>query len=260
MKIAELYFSIQGEGKLVGMPSVFVRTSACNLRCTWCDTPYASWSPEGESFDVDTILRRVATHPTRYVVITGGEPMIASGIEELTRLLARQGYHITIETAGTVWKDVACDLASISPKLANSTPWQRDPEWAERHETARINLEVIGRLMTLPDYQLKFVVDTPEDIDEIDRLLAELGRRHQASNTGALKPSSYSVSRSEQGDPPDGTTSCTIDPAHVLLMPQGVTREELEARKPWLVDLCKERGFRYCPRLHIELYGDTRGK
>jgi len=226
MKIAEIFFSIQGEGKLVGIPSVFIRTSGCNLRCTWCDTPYTSWSPEGESLDIDTIVNRVAEHPTRYVVLTGGEPMIAPGIEELTIALHERSYHITIETAATVWKDVVCDLASVSPKLANSTPWARDAEWAARHEAERINLDVIRRFMTMPDYQLKFVVDAPEDLAEIDALLATLG---------------------------DIVTS------NILLMPQGVTREALDAKALWLAELCKQRGFRFCPRLHIDLFGNTRG-
>ena len=59
MKVAELFYSIQGEGKLVGVPSVFVRASGCNLRCVWCDTPYASWNPEGDDVAVDEIVRRV---------------------------------------------------------------------------------------------------------------------------------------------------------------------------------------------------------
>ena len=226
MKIAEMFFSIQGEGKLAGMPSIFIRTSGCNLRCTWCDTPYTSWTPEGESFEIDAIVDQVAKHPSRYVVITGGEPMIAPGIEKLTTALRERDYHITIETAATVWKNVACDLASISPKLSNSTPWARDARWAEKHEAARINLDVIRRFMTMPDYQLKFVVDTPDDLPEIDALLADLG---------------------------------PVDPANILLMPQGVTREELDAKGLWLAELCKQRGYRFCPRLHIALFGNTRG-
>ncbi|MGD2109871.1 MAG: 7-carboxy-7-deazaguanine synthase QueE [Phycisphaerae bacterium] len=227
MKVSEIYFSIQGEGKLAGVPSVFIRTTGCNLRCTWCDSPYTSWLPEaGRSLTVDQILDRVSDFATIYVVITGGEPMIAPDIGDLTRRLEEEGYHITIETAATVWQDVLCDLASISPKLGNSTPWVRDHgRHAEKHEDARINVDVIRRFMKFPHHQLKFVVDKPEDLAEIDTVLAQIGH-YESSN--------------------------------VLLMPQGVTREDLNERGPWIVDICKQRGFRYCPRIQIRLYGNTR--
>jgi 7-carboxy-7-deazaguanine synthase len=227
MTISEIFYGVQGEGKLAGTPSAFIRTTGCNLRCVWCDSPYTSWEPEGDTLTVDQILERIAEYPTRYVVLTGGEPMIAPGVELLTRNLKRLGYHITIETAATVWKDVACDLASISPKLGNSTPHDRDGgRWVETHERSRINIEVIRRFLAFPDYQLKFVIDRPEDRSEVDAIIARVG---------------------------------SVDPSNVLLMPQGVTHEDLTQRGRWIVELCKERGFRYCPRLQISLYGHVRG-
>lgn len=227
MNISEIFYSIQGEGKLTGIPSAFIRTSGCNLRCTWCDTPYTSWEASGEPLDVDRIIERISDYPTRYVVLTGGEPMIATGVEQLTHRLRDEGYHITIETASTVWKQVVCDLASLSPKLQNSTPFKRDQgRWATQHERTRINVETIRRFMAIADYQLKFVVETLADLGEIDRLLEEIGP-HESAN--------------------------------VLLMPQGTTAAELDKRGPIVADLCKERGFRYCPRLQIALYGNTRG-
>lgn len=226
MKIAEIFGSIQGEGRLAGTPSAFIRTSGCNLRCTWCDTPYTSWEPEGASLTVDQILERVAELDRHHVVLTGGEPMIAPSVEGLTRRLKGAGYHLTIETAGTVWKDVACDLASVSPKLANSTPWERDAHSAAVHERERISVEVIRRFMALPDYQLKFVVERPADIEEIESLLGRIGR---------------------------------VDRTKVLLMPQAVTTERLEAMTPQVEQWCIEHGFTFGPRLHILLYGSTRG-
>ena len=80
MKLSELFYSIQGEGKLVGVPSVFVRASGCNLRCVWCDTPYASWEPEGAEMSVDEIVSRVRHFGADHVVLTGGEPMIMMDI------------------------------------------------------------------------------------------------------------------------------------------------------------------------------------
>lgn len=227
MKIADLFFSIQGEGVLMGVPSVFVRTTGCNLRCRWCDTAYTSWKPEGTHLRVTEIMDRVTTFPARHVVVTGGEPLIAEEIEQLCTALRERQYHITIETAATLFKPVACDLASLSPKLSNSTPWQREGgRFAERHEKLRLQLDVIRAFLKHSDYQLKFVIDEPGDVDEVLAILAQLPE---------------------------------VDRAKVLLMPQGVTREELAKRGPWLADVCKEQGFRYCPRLHIELYGNQRG-
>src|SRR6187200_2994096 len=121
MKISEIFYSIQGEGKLAGVPSVFVRVSGCNLRCVWCDTPYASWRPDGQDRALDDVLGEALGYGARHVVVTGGEPMIEPEMVALTERLREAGQHITVETAGTVFKPVQCDLMSISPKLANST-------------------------------------------------------------------------------------------------------------------------------------------
>lgn len=227
MKVNEIFHSIQGEGKLAGVPSVFIRTTGCNLRCTWCDSPTTSWEPVGDEMSLDGILDRLADFACTHVVLTGGEPLLADGVEELTRRVKDGGYHLTIETAATVWKDVVCDLASISPKLSNSTPWDRDGgRRADAHERQRINLDTIRRFMALSAYQLKFVVDSPTDLPEIDALVHTLDH---------------------------------VDPSSVLLMPQGVTEPELAARGRWVAEVCKQRGYRFCPRLHITLYGHTRG-
>ena len=226
MKIAEIFYSVQGEGILLGTPSVFVRASGCNLRCVWCDTPYASWEPEGEDWSLERIVEEVRKYPARHVVLTGGEPMIMPGIVELTRRLADHGLHITIETAGTVYQPVACDLMSISPKLANSTPYEREGgRWAAQHERLRIQPDVLRRLMAEYEYQLKFVVASPEDLPEIRELVARL----------------------------------QADPQRVLLMPEGVDPEVLRERARWLIEICKREGFRYTPRLQIEVWGTQRG-
>src|SRR6187397_165171 len=139
MLISEIFYSVQGEGILSGVPSVFVRTSGCNLRCAWCDTPYASWHPDGDEMSVAEVVAEVTRYPATYVVITGGEPMIAKGICELASALRAAGKHITIETAATVPPGgIACDLASLSPKLSNSAPDNRLPEaWRRKHEELR---------------------------------------------------------------------------------------------------------------------------
>jgi 7-carboxy-7-deazaguanine synthase len=230
MLISEIFFSLQGEGGLMGVPSVFIRTSGCNLRCNWCDTPYASWHPEGRQLEVEAVVAEVMQHPAKHVVLTGGEPMIAPGIHELAFQLQERGYHITIETAATVPpRGIACDLASLSPKLAHSAPDARlDDTWRRKHEELRWQPAVVAEwIAAAPDYQLKFVVGREADLDEIERMLRE--------------------------------TECVIPPAKVLLMPEGITVEALRAKAGWLGELCKARGYRYAPRLHIELYGNKRG-
>src|SRR5580700_4999185 len=171
MKIAEIFHSIQGEGSLLGVPSIFIRTSGCNLRCCWCDTPYTSWQPQGEERSLDQILEQISSYPARHAVVTGGEPMIAPEIVPLTERLRSRGLHITVETAGTVFAPVACDLMSISPKLANSTP---EGIFHDRHEQLRLQPDVLRRLTREYDYQLKFVVAQPSDLDEIQHMLDQL--------------------------------------------------------------------------------------
>jgi 7-carboxy-7-deazaguanine synthase len=220
--VAEIFYSVQGEGSLVGTPSVFVRTSGCNLRCAWCDTPYASWEPEGQDLAVSDVVSEVVGYGPRRVVITGGEPMIVPEIVALSQELRRAGLHITIETAGTVYAAVTCDLMSISPKLSNSTPQGR---WAAQHERLRIQPDILQRLTSAYEYQLKFVVASPQDLPEIQSLLEQIG--------------------AERGK--------------VILMPEGTEAPLLRERALWLVEICKREGFRYSPRLHIDLYGNRRG-
>jgi len=244
MRIAEIFYSIQGEGLLAGVPSVFVRTSGCNLRCHWCDTPYASWKPEGPEMSVEQILKKVVEWNCPHVVLTGGEPMIAPDLPVLAAALRKAGKHITIETAATIPPGgIACDLASLSPKLSNSTPPpERDPAWAKKHEATRLQPAVISDWIRNYAFQLKFVVSGEPDIQEIKDLLSRLET--------FVAPPRQRV-RGEEGPPV---------PFHrVLLMPEGVEAKTLASRASWLVEACKREGFRFCPRLHIELFGHTRG-
>jgi 7-carboxy-7-deazaguanine synthase len=228
MRIAEIFHSIQGEGLLAGVPSIFIRTSGCNLRCHWCDTPYASWKPEGPEISIEEILKKLTEWNCNHVVLTGGEPMIAPDLPELANALKKQKKHITIETAGTILPNsIPCDLASLSPKLSNSTPSpERDPAWAKKHEAIRLQPEVICEWIRKYPFQLKFVVSSENDLAEIKDLLSRL--------------------------PP-------VPLLQILLMPEGIDVKTLATRSPWLVDICKREGFRFCPRLHVELFGHTRG-
>ena len=224
MRLAEIFHSIQGEGKLAGVPSVFVRASGCNLRCSWCDTPYASWNPEGQDVPVAEIIRRLGDMQARHAVLTGGEPAIMPDLVPLCDALKSAGYHITLETAATVFTPAAIDLASLSPKLSNSTP---AGAMAAAHERQRLNPPVIQRFIDAsPDFQLKFVVRAPADMDEIHALLASLA---------------------------------DWQPSDVLLMPEGTDPAALSQRSAWIADVCKQTNFRFCQRLHIALFGNRRG-
>jgi 7-carboxy-7-deazaguanine synthase len=231
LKIRERFVSLQGEGSLVGVPSSFVRVAGCNLRCTWCDSPETSWNPTGGQISIDDLVAFCARGP-RHVVLTGGEPLLFPGVAELSQRLRAAGHHITVETAGTVWLDgLACDLLSLSPKLAHSTPWQRAPALAARHERLRLEESVLARLLAEYAWQLKFVVRAEaagDDLAEIEKLLAALD-----------------VPASER--------------SRVLLMPECTDPAALVACERALVAVCVERGFRLGERLHIALFGHTPG-
>ena len=224
MRIAEVFHSIQGEGRLAGVPSVFVRTSGCNLRCWFCDTPYTSWQPEGDERSLESLLREVLGYHCEHVVITGGEPMLVRDVVPLTRSLRAAGHHITIETAGTVDLPVEADLMSISPKLAGSTP--EDRSWSARHEARRHQPEVIRRLIRDYDYQLKFVIDEPDDVADVVHWLSEFPM---------------------------------VPAESVYLMAQATDRQQLHEKSRWLAEIVKSHGWRLSPRLHVELWGNTRG-
>lgn len=229
--VSELFYSIQGEGSLAGVPSFFIRTSGCNLRCAWCDTPYASWNPAGGPREIGWIVARAKESGARHAVVTGGEPMMFPSVAALTEALGREGMHVTIETAGTVFRRVRADLMSISPKLANSTPREgdaRDPSgaWRARHEERRLNFPALQSL--IDEYaarQFKFVVTGPADLAEIESILARLAGW-----------------RAEE----------------IMLMPEGVAAPGPGLRD-WAVETCLSRGWRYAHRLHVELFGNVRG-
>ena len=137
--------------------------------------------------------------------------------------------HITIETAATVLpRGIVCDLASLSPKLAHSAPDARlDDTWRKKHEELRWQPGVVASWIATGNYQLKFVVGAEADLAEIEAMISETG--------------------------------CVVPRSKILLMPEGTTVEALRAKAGWLGELCKVRGYRYAPRLHIELYGNKRG-
>jgi len=240
MKISELFYSIQGEGKRTGVPSFFIRTNFCNLRCKFssgnlCDTPYTSWTPDDSlnigDMSIEEIINEYLIYSCKDVVITGGEPTMQG--DELTALctqLKNKNSYITLETNGTYIGDFInnIDLVSISPKLSNSIP--TDTKYENMHNENRINVEVLKSYHEnfrkgLFDIQWKFVVNSEKDISEILSLKEKIG----------------------------------FDSEHIYLMPEGVTKSDIQNKREKIVELCKEHKFNFSDRLHILIWGDKRG-
>lgn len=224
MRITEIFHSIQGEGRYAGTPSVFVRLTGCNLRCYFCDTPESSWKPVGEQRQWEDVLAQLLREDCKHVVVTGGEPFLQPEIVPLTQALHEVGRFITIETAGTVFRPVHADLMSISPKRANSMP--KSGYWSARHEQLRENANVLRRMIKEYPYQLKYVIDSPDDLDDVERHLSQ----HPE-----------------------------IASENVFLMPQAVTAKQLHEKSSWLHSSADQMGYQVSPRLHIELFGNVPG-
>lgn len=237
MKICEQFNTLQGEGKFLGVPSHFIRTTGCNLRCAWknkdgsvtkCDTPYASWKPEkGWELDVDqTILDLIDTN-IKHIVITGGEPFLQKDLPEIVSEFVTHGFFVTIETNGTIFNNKLRKknvFLSISPKLKSS--YSQDKDSVERKIHTKNNTkENLFFLMQNYDFQLKFVVNNKEDFHEIRQLKLEE----------------------------------SIPPNMIWIMPQGITAEHFQEKQKMMFDKCVELGYNYSPRMHIDVFGNKRG-
>jgi 7-carboxy-7-deazaguanine synthase len=234
----EIFLSLQGEGKNQGTPSVFVRTSRCNLYCSWCDTPYTwNWFGSGFShvdarqFDreresielhVPAVAAWVRRFDCRRVVLTGGEPLLqAAECAELGRALRALDprYQIEIETNGTLVPppelDAVVDQYTVSPKLEHSG--------VERaHRLREVALQSFAQN---PRSVFKFVVQGAADAEVVQALAQQYG----------------------------------IDADRIYLMPLGTTPDVLNARRSEIAQACLTRGFRFSDRLHIHLYGNRPG-
>jgi 7-carboxy-7-deazaguanine synthase len=236
--INEIFYSLQGEGFLAGVPSVFVRLAGCPLRCRWCDTKYA-WDPTaGADYRVPEVVEAVKHWPCKFVVVTGGEPMINSELPDLAQRLKAAGKHVTIETAGIAYiPNLLCDLMSISPKLSNSIPGPERNGSApspavgaggtedRKRKFPRLDIAVLGKLIHDHEHQLKFVVDSADDLPEIERTIEQIK---------------------------------DVDPEKVMLMPQAATRDKLLRKSPMVAKLCKQTGFAFCQRLQLLLWDSQR--
>lgn len=231
MKISEMFGpTLQGEGMFSGFPCFFIRTSGCNLRCGFCDTKFASWNPEGDNYNLDDLMKEISASGwdgIKHVVISGGEPMMQKQIAELVDRLHGKDHYVTVETAGTIFKeDVKADLFSISPKLKNSFP-NKDINPKEFKLHARNNTFENLKMFVDSDlnYQFKFVVEGRDDVPEIKSLV-------------------------EKYDVPN---------EKVFIMPEGVEREVIQSRLLELAEICKEENWILTNRLHVQIWGKMRG-
>lgn len=233
--------TIQGEGKLCGIPSLFIRLAGCNLQCCWingdgqpspCDTAYAAYRPEAtQEMSVGDICRVVRhnTEHLRHIVITGGEPFLQKKeLKELCHKLKEiHPYHLTVETNGTLFDKAAArcfDLVSLSPKLSGSHRGSSLPYPGIQPEVIQQFIDCARREGNA--FQLKFVCSGERDIREIRALLDLL---HHWRNED------------------------------VLLMPLGGNAKILQNNKLKTLEYCIRYGWRYCDRLHISLFGDKAG-
>ena len=240
--LGETYTCLQGEGKYMGIPHILIRVTGCRLRCqfadSFCDTPYASWKPEGGKFTLNDIVKVYEDNPQiKHTMITGGGPTLYGKLlQELCKIGRLYNHIITIETEGSEFVQTLADNISLSPKLSNSTPvpgtWMpfanREVTEADKrkHEKWRCNYDAMKQLIdNHPDYQLKPVISNLKELAEVKDLQKILD----------------------------------IPNDKVWLMPEGLTEEELKKRRVWLMELCTELGYNFADRLHIIAYGDTRG-
>ena len=254
LPIIEVFTSIQGEGRYVGEPSIFIRLSGCNLRCcfkdTICDTSYSSFHPEKGHLNIDDVFKEITDHPNVHsIVITGGEPMLyREGIEDLIGYIEnvmQDDYLVTVETNGTQppCNDTLIDFYSISPKLSTSVPvagkaykalngkeYKFTEEECNKYNKERYNPAATAALMDMADFQLKFVYSGPESIDSIMGFLRDLDK-----------------------------LGANFEPGDIMLMPEGITNELLTKNAQEAVRYCIDHGWTLADRLHIRIWGDKRG-
>lgn len=235
MKIVERFLTLQGEGKYLGTPSYFIRTTGCNLRCAWknennsttiCDTPYTSWNPErGENLDINKVVDFLKDKPVKHIVITGGEPMMQKDISNIVNEFYNRGYFITVESNGTIYRDdMQRAFMSISPKLKSSYAQEESKE-RRIHDNYNLFFDTTQRWIKDNLFQLKFVVNEQTDLEEI----LDLQQKWKVDNDV------------------------------IYLMPQGISSSQFEDKSKWIFNNCVKYGFNYSPRMHIDLFGNIKG-
>lgn len=229
--VSEMFRSLQGEGPNAGRPTTFLRLMGCNLRCSWCDTPY-TW--DGSRFDlraegrpwqpVDLARELDRLNGDRGLLdVTGGEPLLQQRVLADVLMLLRSRATVEVETNGTLAPllDLQREVRrfNVSPKLAGAG------NGPERHD-----LEILRQyayLATHYDQALfKFVLTDPAELPEAERLVGALG----------------------------------VEGRHVWLMPQGRTPADMAERLPWVAEAALARGWSCSGRLHVDAFADARGR
>jgi len=241
MKIVEQFNTLQGEGKYLGVPSYFIRTTGCNLRCAWrnidgtitkCDTPYTSWSPDkGTNLNIEDTLKILSTLKTNHVVITGGEPTLQQDLSRIVVALQNEGYYVTIETNGTIFiPSIKNCTISLSPKLQSSYFQEENSTEKNIHKKnneAIFNIDSSFHkwLQSDNDIQIKFVVNTDDDLISIIQIQKYF----------------------------------SIHSSLIWLMPQGISTKQFIDKQQYLFKICVEQGYNYSPRMHIDIFDNKRG-
>lgn len=237
INVIEVYPCLQGEGKLTGVPHILIRFTGCKLRCKWCDTPYSSWQPEKAKYTYDDIRKVVLENKQiTHTLITGGAPTLhPKQLKDTIEYLHSQNHYVTLETEGSEFVSSGADLLSLSPKFKSSSPVPgeinlftkkviTDQQYAQ-HETNRKNYFVMGNMIAChDDYQVKPVVSTYEDIEELKELQKEVG----------------------------------VPNDMVWLMPEGTTSAKLKKKRQWIAEVCIKEGYNFTDRLHVLIYGNKR--
>ncbi|WP_444902229.1 7-carboxy-7-deazaguanine synthase QueE [Microbulbifer sp. SSSA007] len=144
LRISEIFYSLQGEARESGLPTVFVRLTGCPLRCTYCDSEYAFYG--GERMTLEQILHQVKSHPARHVCVTGGEPLAQPNCLPLLESLCDEGYSVSLETSG------AMPVDQVDPRVSRVVDL-KTPASGEQHRNRMENMQVLTR-----DDQIKFVI------------------------------------------------------------------------------------------------------
>lgn len=217
-RVAEVFYSIQGEGATAGVPAVFARLQGCTVGCAWCDTKYSWDADAGRSIHLDGLLAEMHAFPCRRAVVTGGEPLESALFAPLVAALLAGGWEVEVETSGT--------LAPPAGLHARRIQWNVSVKLAASGvaEARRIRPDAI-RAFLAAEAWWKFVVTDEGDLAEVLRLAERFA----------------------------------LPRGRILLQPEGIRREDLIARSPWVAEACTRHGFRFSPRHHVMLWGARRG-
>jgi len=161
MKINEIFYSIQGEGSWSGLPSIFIRTTGCNLRCSFCDTKYAY--SDGEEMSIEKIIKSIIKYKCKYVCLTGGEPLIQNDTTSLIDVLIKNKYNVCLETNGSVDLGKICGKKSLMISLDIKCPS------SDMHE--KMNIGNIKKLCK--EDQLKFVIGNKKDYEYAKKIISK---------------------------------------------------------------------------------------